>query len=151
MGLTKHFPQIGLSASASLDQIQEEFNDFLLSPNDLPEPDTYNVTKTIEKPCPGPFWWKVNKITTLSGELRFGTLCKLMFSLPAIPCSNADAERGFSILRKIHTDQRSSLSHATIVSLTSIKFNNDNCCFDSKLSQERITKCKIAASQYIAK
>ena len=55
VGLAKRFPQIGLSASDSLDQIQEDFNDFLLSPNDLPEPDTYNVTKTIEKPCPGPF------------------------------------------------------------------------------------------------
>ena len=100
VGLAKHFPQIGLSASSSLDEIQEEFNDFLLSPNDLPEPDTYNFTKTIEKPCPGPFRWKVNKIKTLSGELRFGTLCKLMFGLLAIPCSNADAERGFFIHRK---------------------------------------------------
>ena len=113
MGLAKHFPQIGLSASDSLDQIQEDFNNFLLSPNDLPEPDIYNITKPIEKPCPGPFWWKINKIKFLSGELRFGTLCKLIFGLLAIPCSNADAERGFSILRKIHTDQRSSLSHAT--------------------------------------
>ena len=56
VGLAKRFPQIGLSASDSLDQIQEEFNDFLLSLNDLREPDTYNVTKTIEKPCTGPFW-----------------------------------------------------------------------------------------------
>ena len=47
VGLAKHFPQIGLSASDSLDQIQEELNDFLLSPNDLPELDTYNVTKPI--------------------------------------------------------------------------------------------------------
>ena len=83
VGLAKHFHQIGLSASDSLDQIQEEFNDFLLSPNDLPEPDTYNVTATIEKPSPGPFWWKVNKIKTLSGELRIDTLCRLMFSLLA--------------------------------------------------------------------
>ena len=104
VGLAKRFPQIGLLASDSLDQIQEEFKDFLLSPNDLPEPDIYNVTKTIEKPCPGTFWWKVNRIKTLSGELRFGTLCKLIFGILAIPCSNADTERGFSTPRKIHTD-----------------------------------------------
>ena len=102
LSLAKRFPQIGLSDSEKLDQIVEEFNDFLLSPNDLPKPDIYHVTKTIEKPCPGPFWWKVSRIKTLSGESRFGTLCKLMFGLLAIPCSNADAERGFSILRKIH-------------------------------------------------
>ena len=45
----------------------------------------------------------------LDGELRFGILCHLMTGLLTITCSNADAERGFSILRKIHTDQRSIL------------------------------------------
>lgn len=39
LSLAKRFPQIGLSDSEKLDQIVEEFNDFLLSPNDLPKPD----------------------------------------------------------------------------------------------------------------
>jgi hypothetical protein len=34
--LAKRFPQIGLSDSAYLDKLEEEFNDFILSPNDFP-------------------------------------------------------------------------------------------------------------------
>ena len=39
----------------------------------------------------------------------------------SIPSSNAEAERGFSILRKVHADERASLSHSTIVGLISMK------------------------------
>ena len=39
--------------------------------------------------------------------------------------------RGFSILRKVHTDERASLSHSTMVGLMSLKFNNVACCFDA--------------------
>lgn len=146
--LARRFPQMGLSEPETLDRIEEEFNDFLLSPNDIPKPDTYHVSKTSEKPCAGSFWCKVGKIKTLEGELRFGTLCRLMAGLLTIPCSNADAERGFSILRKVHTDQRPSLNHSTIVSLMSVKFNSDphTCCFDAKLSEELTSQCKKATS-----
>ena len=61
------------------------------------------------KPRVGLFWSKVGKIRTLDGQERLGLLCKLMYGLLSIPSSNADSERGFSILRKIHTDQRSNL------------------------------------------
>ena len=67
-----------------------------------------------------------------------------MAGLLAIPCSNADAERGFSVLRKIHTDQRANLDHSTIVSLMSLKFNCDSCCYDAKLPEELLTKSKKA-------
>ena len=65
--------------------------------------------------------------------------------LLCIPSSNADAERGFSILRKIHTDERASLSHFSLVSLMSLKFNNTSCCFDTDFSDELLTQqCKKA-------
>jgi hypothetical protein len=38
-----------------------------------------------------------------------------MTGLLSIPCSNADAERGFSMLRKVHTDNRASLKQQTII------------------------------------
>ena len=42
----------------------------------------------------------------LDGQSIFGLFCKLMSGLLSIPCSNADSERGFSMLKKkIHTDQ----------------------------------------------
>ena len=79
---------------------------------------------------------------TLSGETRFPNLYKLIAVLLCIPCSNADAERGFSILRKVHTDQRASLNQSTIVHLISVKFNSSSCCIDTELPEELITKCK---------
>ena len=62
---------------------------------------------------------------TLDGEPRFPILFRLMADLLCIPSSNADVERGFSILQKVHTDERASLSHSTIVVLMSLKFK---CC-----------------------
>ena len=53
-----------------------------------------------------------------------------------IPSSNTDVERGFSILRKVNTDERASWSHSTIVVLMSLKFNNVACCFDAVFSNE---------------
>jgi hypothetical protein len=122
--LAKRFPQLGLTSSESLEHLKEEFTDFLLSPNDLEPASTYKAwdpsfnayrdAESVQKPCAGSFWWKVSQMKTANEEPRFPALCKLMFSLLSIPSSNADAERGFSILRKIHTDQRSNLDHSTI-------------------------------------
>ena len=94
--------------------VPEEFTDFTLSPADLPTPHSYNAIGGQKKACAGSFWWEVGKIKTLSGEPRFSKLHQLMAGLLTIPCSNADAERGFLVLRKVHTDQRASLSHSTI-------------------------------------
>ena len=54
---------------------------------------------------------------TLAGEPRFPLLFKLMSGLLTFPSSNADSERGFAMLRKIHTDQRANLDHSTVISL----------------------------------
>ena len=72
-----------------------------------------------------------------------------MTGLVHVPCSNADADadRGLFILRKIHTDQWSSLSHSTIVSLC-LKFNSDphTRCYDATLSEELISQSKKAST-----
>ena len=68
--------------------------------------------------------------------MRFANLAKLMVGLLAIPSSNADSERGFSILRKIHTDQRSNLDQSTVVALMSLKFNSDHYCHEVQFEQE---------------
>ena len=81
---------------------------------------------------------------TLDGRLRFGSLYYLMSGLLSIPCSDADSERGFSMLRKIHTDQRSNHDQSTLVVLMSLKFNCDNCCFDVKFDDDLLAKCKKA-------
>ena len=88
---------------------------------------------------------------TFCGELRFPKLYRLMAGLLSIPCSNADAERGFSILHKIHTDERASLKQSSIIDLMSIKFNLYSCFYDSQLDQELLAKCKKATVKSLAK
>ena len=58
------------------------------------------------KPCIGLFWSEVGKMTTLDGQLHFKHLHNLVAGLLSIPVSNTNSERGFSMLRKLHTDQR---------------------------------------------
>ena len=67
----------------------------------------------------------MNKIKTLDGGQRFPCLSKLMAGLLTIPVTNADSERGCSILRKIHTDQRPSLKPSTVASIMSVKLKGD--------------------------
>ena len=100
LGLAKRFPQHGLADPESLDQLREEFTDFKLSPEDLPPTSLYKAADLTMKPRVGRFWSEVSNIKTLDGRNRFSMLCH--FGLLSIPCSNADSERGFSILRKIH-------------------------------------------------
>ena len=72
-----------------------------------------------------------------------------MTSLLIIPVSNADSERGFSMLRKIHTDQIPSLSQETLISLMTVKFNCLECCYEAALSEELLKECKRATSKVV--
>ena len=88
-------------------------------------------------------------MTIFDSKERFGLLFKLMSGLLSIPCSKADSERGFSMLRKIHTDQRACLGQTTMVSLMSLKFNCDNWCSDQIFDEELLTKCKKPSVNYL--
>lgn len=144
--LAERFPQLGLTDAESHDKLREEFIDFILSQADHPPKATYGSADNSEKPRSGSFWWEVGKLKTIDGELRFPSLYKLMAGLLSIPVSNADSERGFSILRKIHTDQRPSLNQSTIIALMTMKFNCDDCCYNSNFNEEMLSKCKKATS-----
>ena len=74
-----------------------------------------------------------------------------MIGLMSIPASNADAERGFSMLRKIHADQRSNLSQSTIIALMSIKLNCEDCCIDAELPDDLLKDCKKATTLAVKK
>lgn len=144
--LAKRFPQIELSDSASLDRLKEEFEDFKLSPGDLPSIVKYKAADGVMRSKAGLFWSEVKKITTFDEQPRFHLLHQLMAGLLSIPVSNADSERGFSMLRKIHTDQRANLDQSTIVALMGMKFNCDDCCCDIKLSSELLSASKKATT-----
>ncbi len=147
VSLAKRFPQMGLSDSRSLDKLREEFMDLSLSSSDHPEIAKYKSADGTWRPRSGKFWWEVSKLTTFDGEERFPLLSKLMAGLLSIPVSNADSERGFSMLRKIHTDQRPSLNQDTLIALMTMKFNcSDFSCYESNFSDDVLTKCKKATS-----
>ena len=146
--LAKRFPQLGLDDSASINALRDEFMDFKLSPAEHPAVDTYKSATDDDKPRPGQFWNEVGRMKTFDGELRFPSLVKLMVGLLLIPSSNADSERGFSMLRKIHTDQHPTLKQSTIISLMSIKFNAEECCHDSVFNEDLLTKCRKATVTY---
>ena len=144
VSLAKRFPQIGLTDFSSLDKLGEEFIDFTISPSELPSVVEYKAADGTMKPRIGLFWSEVGKMTTLDGQPRFKHLHKLMAGLLSIPVSNADSERGFSMLRKLHTDQRSNLHQSTLVALMAMKFNGDECCHEIKLCKELLSKSKKA-------
>ena len=148
--LAKCFPPVSLNDAVSLQNLKEQFQDFKLSPNDLPMLAKYKAADVVMRPKTGLFWLEVGKMTTFEGQPRFNLLHKLMSGLMSIPVSNADSELGFSILRKIHTDQRSNHDQSTIVALMTIKFNIENCCLDIELPPELLRECKKATKSYIA-
>ena len=117
--------------------------DFILLPGDLPDMslDTYNYKSATgdKKPRAEMFWNDVSKLRTLDGEQRFPSLCRLMAGLLSIPISNAEV---FSMLRKIHTDQRPTLKPSTIAALMTIKFNSEKCCYDTHFSPELLAMQK---------
>ena len=64
-----------------------------------------------------------------------------MRGLLTIPTSNANPECSFSMLRKIQTAQRSSLSCSIILALMTMKFDNKYCYFSSKLPDSLLKDC----------
>ena len=108
VSLAKKFPQLELTCSSGIDQLNQEFSDFLLSPTEIqplistytagePSFNPYRAAEKVEKPRAGDFWWKIGQMRCVDGKPRFPLLFKLMSGLLSIPSSNADSERGFSI------------------------------------------------------
>ena len=79
---------------------------------------------------------------------RFNVLSKLAKALLVLPNSNADCERAFSIVKKIHTEFRSELKNDTLCSLLSCKFNQNHHCYEYAPSAEVLQSAKNATVQY---
>ena len=63
------------------------------------------------------FWLKVHSQISPIGSPKYTNLSALALHLLAIPTSNADSERVFSLVRRIKTDFHSSLSPETVSAL----------------------------------
>ena len=64
--------------------------DFQLSPADLPSLSKYEAANLTQKPRVGNFWPAAECIKTLDEKSRLSMLCKLMYGLLSILCSNTD-------------------------------------------------------------
>ena len=89
------FSHIGLNDAVSLPCLKEQFQDFKLSPNDLPRLVEYKAADGVMRPKAGLFWLEVGKMSTLEGLPRFNLLHKLMSGLISIPSGGS---RGVSLV-----------------------------------------------------
>ena len=69
------------------------------------------------------FWLSVLGMKQALGEYNYTNLGRLALQLLAIPTSNADNERVFSLVRNIQTEFRSRLIPETIPTLVGFHFN----------------------------
>uniref|UniRef100_H3ALC1 HAT C-terminal dimerisation domain-containing protein n=1 Tax=Latimeria chalumnae TaxID=7897 RepID=H3ALC1_LATCH len=110
-------------------QLTEEATDYILTPKS--ELSGFKSGDRVDT-----YWLAVARMKTGSGRLQFELLGKVMKALLSIPSSNADSERVFSMVRKIHTEFRSEMGNDTLCVLLSTKINLDRQCFSVKITSE---------------
>ena len=130
-----------------LDELEHEVLDYMLMPpHQLPVVQHDNeTTVNSEEICR--YWHKIGSMETLDGSLRFQNLANLAKCLLALPHSNADTERVFSIVRKIVTDYRIEMEQSTLCALLACKLNSD-CCYKLSTPTELLHKAKRATTEY---
>ena len=94
------------------------------------------------------FWVTVLNLKSPMGGSKYKNLATLALQLLSIPASNADSERVFSLVRRIKTDYRSSLSTETVSALIGCHFNNTaTCCETYKFDHTLLSKVKTCTRQ----
>ena len=87
------------------------------------------------------FWLKVLAMQSPMGERKYSHLANLSLQLLSIPASNADSERVFSLVQRIRTEFRASLSTESVSALIGCHFNkNCECCEKSTFDDSLIAK-----------
>ena len=84
-------------------------------------------------------------LKTAMGVVRFPAITRVFIPLLGLPNSNAECERVFSMVRKIHTDSRKSLQPETLTSYMQCKINFDACCYKMEVTKEMRQLAKHAA------
>ena len=100
---------------------------------------------------PDQFWFSMGKIQKPgdTSQKRFSNLAGLCKTLLVLPHSNADPDRLFSMVHKIDTEQRESLSSSTVQDLLTVKMNTDSSCFENLFTSDLMktaqsaTKCSL--------
>ena len=93
-------------------------------------------------------WGGVLSQKTGLGDTRFPALGQVMAALLSLPHSNADCERAFSMVRKVHTECRKSLSADTITAFLQCKINFDTNCCELDVTPAMLRGAKHATTEY---
>lgn len=135
--LAKELPQ--LKFTDKLDELKTEAIDFQMADKaDLPKVEDVDG-----------FWAALHEIKEMgSATPTYSNLLILVRALLALPASNADSERCFSMVRKIDTEERSHLHRSTIGSLLCLKLNVDDECHNFKPATELLKLNKSAVRLY---
>ncbi|XP_052072587.1 uncharacterized protein LOC127710681 [Mytilus californianus] len=123
-------------------QLEDEAAEYFLTPLcDLPafDPDTPSLNQ---------FWTSIGNLKLPSVKQQFQHLFALSKVVLALPHSNADTERTFSMLKKIQSEPRDNLADKTIHSLLSVKINNPTDCHQYKPEPELVKAAKSACALY---
>lgn len=138
--LVNRFP--GVLKQEEVELLEDQYTDYLLaSKEDLPP-----FEEDIDF-----FWHEMQSVVDICTQKpRFDILAKLAKTLLVLPNSNADSERAFSIIKKIHTEFRSELNNKTLNALLSCKFNQSVECFNYTPTSEVLINSKSATVAYNA-
>lgn len=138
--IVKRFPV--LVPSTKFAALEDEFIDYQVSPVDeLPKFDSDTRVDS--------YWAAVSAMTNkFTGTARFPLLTRVTRAMCCIPNSNADCERVFSMVKKIHTEHRASLDNSTLCDLLTTKINSDCACFQLKPDKDLLKTAKKACVAY---
>ena len=90
-------------------------------------------------------FWGLMGQKKIAGERIFNNLAALMKSPQCIPHSNASSKRTFSMMRKIVTENRTSLHHDTVCVLLNCRLNCDRSAAGFKPSKVGLMKNRMVS------
>ena len=121
------------------DEVKMQFRDFSADSEAMP---ASTETDAVQ------YWLRIKSMKSSTGELMYKELANAVLQLLAIPVSNADGERVFSLVRRVQTDFRSSMSTETLSSLVRFHFNNSGkCCEFRRYPDSFLLKAKTCAME----
>ena len=147
--LSLYFSVVRLAARFTPDVDQEALKDEFIDLQ-LMEDDAINC-KVDGRPRLDAIWGGVISLKTALGDTRFPALGQVMAALLSLPHSNADCERAFSMVRKVHTECRKSLCSDTITAFLQCKLNFDTDCCEFDVTPAMLRGAKHATAEYSKK
>ncbi|KAL5013084.1 hypothetical protein ScPMuIL_011635 [Solemya velum] len=132
-----------LGTAGDPDQLSEEIVDYQVSPlSDFP---TLECDDRLDD-----FWLRMEEVQLTNGQHRFRNISRFNLVALSLPHSNADAERCFSMLKKIEMDTRENLCSRTVYALMTSKMNVDHPCYQYAPPPEVRKSARKACAEYKA-